>query len=45
MVINFRTCEISRGAHKLIRTLTLIKKHDSGRYEEGKIHYIVMFFK
>ena len=26
MVVNFRICKISRGAHKLTRTTTLIKK-------------------
>jgi len=26
MVVNFRTREISRGAHKLVQTPTLIKK-------------------
>jgi hypothetical protein len=28
MVINFRVCGISRGAHKLTRTPTLIKNND-----------------
>jgi hypothetical protein len=33
MVNNFRTCEISRSAHKLTQTFTLIKKRNSLRYQ------------
>jgi hypothetical protein len=37
MVVNFRTHEISRGAHKLIRTPTLIKK-----IQKLSFHHIVI---
>jgi len=36
MVDNFKTCKISRGARKLTRTLTLIKKQNSLRYQAFK---------
>jgi len=37
MVVNFRACGISRGARKLVRTPTLIKKKKNFGYHFHKI--------
>jgi hypothetical protein len=36
MVVNFRACEISQGARKLVRTSTLIKKKKERKKEGDK---------
>jgi hypothetical protein len=35
MVINFRACEISQGAHKLVWTSILIKKNHEKKNENN----------
>jgi len=43
MIVNFRTCGISRGARKLIRTLTLTKKKKNKIYSDLMSSFIFFF--